>query len=34
MRFDDSALADSVSAVLFPNEDGTLAKLIWNRHRQ
>lgn len=34
VRFDDPALAEPISAALFPNEDGTSAKLIWNRHRQ
>lgn len=33
VRFDDPALFESVSAALFPGEEGTSAKLIWNRSR-
>ncbi len=34
MRFDDPALPEPISAALFPSEDGTSAKLVWNRLSQ
>jgi uncharacterized protein (DUF736 family) len=33
IRVDDPALPGSVSAVLFPSDDGMSAKLIWKRTR-